>query len=63
MPFATTWMGIEGIMLGEISQRRTNTIWFYSQMNQQNRNSHGYREQWGGARKEGVKRREVGEGD
>ena len=24
--FATTWMDIEGIMLSEISQRKTNTI-------------------------------------
>ena len=25
LPFATTWMGLEGIMLREISQRKTNT--------------------------------------
>ena len=28
LPFATTWMDLEGIMLSEISQRKTNTIWF-----------------------------------
>jgi len=26
LPFATTWMELEGIMLSEISQRKTNTI-------------------------------------
>ena len=27
--FATTWMDLEGIMLGEISQRKTNTAWYH----------------------------------
>ena len=26
LPFATTWMGLEGIMLSEISQRKTSII-------------------------------------
>ena len=26
LPFATTWMELEGIMLSEISQRKTNVI-------------------------------------
>ena len=26
LPFVTTWMHLEGIMLSEISQRKTNTI-------------------------------------
>ena len=26
LPFATTWMELEGIMISEISQRKTNTI-------------------------------------
>ena len=26
LPFATTWMNLEVIMLSEISQRKTNTI-------------------------------------
>ena len=27
LPFATTWMNLEGLMLSEISQRKTNTIY------------------------------------
>ena len=26
--FATTWMDLENIMLSEVSQRMTNTIWY-----------------------------------
>ena len=26
LPFATTWFGLEGIMLSEISQREINTV-------------------------------------
>ena len=26
LPFATTWLDLEGIMLSEVSQRKTNTI-------------------------------------
>ena len=26
VPFATTWMKLEGIMLSELSQRKTNTV-------------------------------------
>jgi len=26
LPFATTWMILEGIMLSEINQRKTNTV-------------------------------------
>ena len=29
LPFATTWMDLEDIMLSEISQRKTNTVWFH----------------------------------
>ena len=29
-PFASTWMGLEGIMLSEVNWRRTNIIWFHS---------------------------------
>ena len=29
LPFVTTWMDIEGIMLSEISQTKTNTVWSY----------------------------------
>ena len=27
LPFETTWMELKGIMLSEISQRKTNTVW------------------------------------
>ena len=30
LPFATTWMELEGIKLSEISQRKTNIIWLHS---------------------------------
>ena len=26
LPFVTTWMELEGIMISEISQRKTNTV-------------------------------------
>ena len=29
LPFATTWMDLEGITLSEVNQRKTNTICFY----------------------------------
>ena len=29
LSFATTWMDLEGIMLGETRQRETNAIWFH----------------------------------
>ena len=30
LPFAATWMELEGIMLSKISQRKTNIIWLHS---------------------------------
>ena len=29
LPFVTTWMDLDDIMLHEISQRKTNTVWFH----------------------------------
>ena len=29
LPFAATWMDLEGIVLSEISQRKTNTVWYH----------------------------------
>ena len=29
LPFVTTWMDLEGIVLGEVSQRKTNTTLFH----------------------------------
>ena len=36
LPFATTWMDLESIMLSEISERKTNAIWFYFMWNLKN---------------------------
>ena len=27
LPFATTWMSVEGVTLGEMSQRKTESVW------------------------------------
>ena len=32
MPFAATWMQLEMIILSEVSQRKTNTIWYHLYM-------------------------------
>ena len=29
LPLAATWMDLEGIMLSEISHRKTNTVWYH----------------------------------
>ena len=53
--FATVWMDLEGIMLSEINQTKTNTLCFHSdvgskKMNEQNENKNkvGHREQISG---------------
>ena len=58
LPFAATWMDLEGIMLSEISQRKTNTVWYHlyveskkynKQMNiTKQKQIHRYREQTNG---------------
>ena len=57
MPFVTTWMDLEGIMLSEISQTEKDKIPYdftyvwnpkTKQMNKHNRKSHRYRGQTGG---------------
>ena len=32
LPFAETWMDLEGIMLSETSQKKTNTVWYHIHM-------------------------------
>ena len=58
LPFAATWMDLEGIMLSEISQRKTNTIWYHLYVESKEYNklvnmtkkklTHRYGEQTGG---------------
>ena len=39
VPFVTTWMVLEGIMLCEISQKKTNTTRFYLHMGSKEQNN------------------------
>ena len=55
-PFAATWMELDGIMLSEISQRKTDTIWFHSYVDPDKLN----RNPWGRGRK---KKKEVRVGE
>ena len=55
LPFVTAWVDLEGVMLSEISQRKTNTIWFHLNVeskiqNKQTRQkqTHRYRERTDG---------------
>ena len=32
VPFVTTWIDLEGIMLSEVSSRKTNAVWFHLHM-------------------------------
>ena len=43
LAFVVTWKDFESIMLSEISQRNTNTVWSYYTWSL--RKTHGYREQ------------------
>ena len=38
LPFATAWIDLEGIMLIEVRQRKTNTIWFHSYVESKEQN-------------------------
>ena len=40
VPFVTAWMDLEGIMLSEISQRKTNTTWFHLYVESKEQNTH-----------------------
>ena len=56
LPFAATWMDLKGVMPSEISQRKTNTVWYHlyveskkkiQQINEykKRKQTHRYREQ------------------
>ena len=54
MPFAATWMKLEGITLSEkVSQRKTDTIWFHSYVDPEKLN----RNPWGRGREKKKKKR------
>ena len=38
LPFAATWMDLEGIMLSETSQRKTNSVWYHLYVKSKNYN-------------------------
>ena len=72
LPFATTWMDLEGIMLSEISQTKTNTVCYHLYDEIKNKRmyitkqkqTHSYREQTGGCQwGEGRGRGKIGVGD
>ena len=42
LPFATIWMNLEDTMLGEISQRKTDTIWSHVHVNSKKKKSQTY---------------------
>ena len=58
LPFAVTWMDLEGIMLSEIRQKKTNTVWYHLRVESKKYNTlvnitkkkqtHRYREQTSG---------------
>ena len=41
MPFAATWMYLEIIILSEVSQTETNTIWYHSYMESKKNDTNG----------------------
>ena len=69
LPFASTWMNLEGITLSEISQAETNTVWFHlyveskKQMNKHNKTETDLQIQVVARRDGGGGRKEISEGD
>ena len=45
MPFVTMQMDFEGIVLSKISQRKTNTVWFHSNMDYKKTNKNKWTKQ------------------
>ena len=39
LPFAMIWIDLESIVLSEISQRKTNTVWFHNYVESKKPNS------------------------
>ena len=48
LPFATTWMNLEDIMLSEISQKKANTAWYhlYVESKKKKSQTHRNRVEW-----------------
>ena len=73
LPFVTTWMDLECIMLSEISQIKTNTTWshLYVESKKQNKptnktkqkQTHRYRGQMGDCQRGRSRGSKIGEGD
>ena len=71
LPFVTTWMGLEGIMLSEISQTEKYKYLYVGSKKQnkwtnitKEKQSYRYREQTGGCQRGGGgERKEIGGGD
>ena len=55
LPFVTTWMGLETIMLNEIKSEKTRTICFHSYVRYKSKTHRhrqqcgGYQRKWGGS--------------
>ena len=58
MPFATTWMDLEGIMLSKIDRERQ-ILYYFTHMWKINKQTYRYREKIGGYQRG----RELGEGE
>ena len=52
LPFGTTWMELENIMLNDISQKKLRTTWFHSYVGYKTE-THRHRHQFGGYQREG----------
>ena len=62
LPFATTWMDLEGIMLNEKSQEKAISTWSHLYVDSKNQNKQNEMK-WKETNREGWDGQEIGEGD